>query len=810
MRAVFALISFSLVSFVGLAQTTGNIAGIVKGKDNAALPNATIRLLRSNDSAMVKTAIPQADGAFELESIKFGKYLVSISHVGHKTHYSAAITLSDAQPSHSLGEVSLQPSSSDLTEVTVSSKKPLLERKLDRVVMNVESMITAAGSSAFELLEKAPAVIIDQNDNISLKGKQGVIVMINGKPSGIAGRDLANYLRGLPASSIEKIEVITNPSAKYDAAGNAGILNIVIKKDARFGTNGTLTASAGHGRYGKTAEGISLNNRNKKINTFGSYNHTYRKFFSNLKLYRKFIENGILDGVYDQDNFIVMPFNTHIARFGMDYYANKKTTLGFVVNGLSNKFKTIGDNNTDVLDGAEQAVSNNFNTNRSADHWYNLSVNGNIRHVFDSTGKELTVDLDYARFGNSSDQNFTTKYYKLDGSTDLPTEMLAGDIDGKLTIRSIKADYVHPLKKQLKLEAGFKLSYVNADNDLAYYNTSSGTPVFDPNQSNHFIYDENINAAYLNVSKEWKKVNIMVGLRTEQTNIKGNQLATSEKFDSSYIKLFPSAFINYTASPKHTLGLSVSRRLDRPTYRQLNPFKFFINNSTYSEGNPYLQPQFTYSFEASHTYKSIITTTLSYSVTNNNITEVIFPAPNLNKITIQTNRNLARFQSYGIDISAQLKPAKWWNSVNSVNTFYGHYTGNFANTNLQNGTVSVNINSNNSFVIGKEGWVAEATAAYNSPVLYGYMKIKSSGQLNLGVQKSILDKKGSLKFNVNDVFRTAVGRATINFRDYIETFTVVRETRVATLAFTYRFGSNKVAQARRRTSGVEDEKRRAN
>jgi len=795
------------VTVWGQAVATGKISVKITDENKGPLPGVNVTLLKAKDSSIVKIAITEMDGTAVFENVKPGSYLVSAEHTAYQKYLSGAIVIDENNSTVNVDDIALLKKTGQLKEVTVTAQKPFIERQLDKTIVNVEGSIVSAGSTVMEVLERSPGVVVDRNDNISLKGKQGVIIMINGKPSGIAGTDLANYLRGLPSSTISKIEIITNPSAKYDAAGNAGIINIIMKKDQRMGTNGTVTASYGQGTYPKAGAGFTFNHRNSKLNIFGNYNYAYRENYNDLTLHREFLANNIVQAAYDQHNYIDFIFKAHIYRVGMDYEMSKKTTLGVVVNGIENKFDSYLSAFTNVLNGQQQKQSYNHNYGSTLDTLHNIAANINLKHTFDTTGRELTVDLDYARYHNTDGQGFTTDYFNNDGSNAAPHNILTGNVLGNLTISSIKADYVNPLQHNAKFETGFKSSVVNADNDLKYYDASSGTPVYDANQSNHFIYKENINAAYINVSKEFKKFSVQVGLRAEQTNISGNQVTTGQKFDSSYLKLFPSAFINYTASPNNSFSLSVSRRLDRPNYRQLNPFRFYINNTTYSEGNPYLQPQFTYSFELGYTYKQI-SFTASYSTTVNEILEVLIPSSTQDKIILETNRNLARFDYYGITISAPIKITKWWNSINNSNIYYGLYKGNLANTNLHNGKPTFDINSTNTFTIG-DGFTAELNGSYQYRNLYGYMDVKSYGLLSAGLQKTILKGKGTLKLNMTDIFHPA-SKATVTYRDYVESYAVWRDSRAATLSFTYRFGSNKIKAARRMTGGAEDEKRRAN
>lgn len=784
------------------------LTGQVSDDTGKAIEFANVTLHRAADSVFVKGEITDNQGQFRFENLKFGHFFVRITQIGYQRFSSPVFVLNAENSAINLRRIQLRQDEKTLNEVTIRTTKPFIERQLDKIVVNVENSIVSAGSTALEVLERSPGVVIDQNDNLSLKGKQGVIVMINGKPSVISNQDLANYLRGLPANTLEKIEIIANPSAKYDAAGSAGILNLVMKKDQSLGTNGSVSLSYGQGVYAKTSEGLTFNHRNKKVNIFGNYNYAYRKGFSHLILDRNFYKNGVLEGVFDQDNFIKFPFNTHTARLGLDYNLTKKSIIGILVTGLDNRFESLGDTRTNVLNQNRAFVRYDFNINRSKDHWQNYATNLNFKHQFNDKGQELSVDADYVHYQNTSDQRFNTDFLDLSNQKVSPTYILLGDVAGQLDIKSVKADYTQPLKNKAKIEIGIKSSFVRADNDLKYFNASEGKPVLDPSQSNHFIYDENINAAYFNYAKEFKQLNFQLGLRTEQTHIKGNQLATQSKFDTTYTRLFPSVFISYKYSKMHQWGFSVSRRIGRPSYKQLNPFKFYINNSTYSEGNPYLQPQFTYSFEVTHTFKDQITTTFSYSKTTNNITEVIVPVEGQEKITVQTNRNLTEFEFWGINISAPIQVTKWWNSTNNINTYYGQYKGFTANTPLKNGNFNININSNNNFVLGKKGYVAELNAVYRAREIYGFMDVLPTGQLSVGIQKTFWQRKGTLKLNATDIFYTSLGRATVTFKDYVEKFRVNRDTRVATLSFSYRFGNNKVSASRRRSTGVEEEKQR--
>jgi hypothetical protein len=631
--------------------------------------------------------------------------------------------------------------------------------------------------------------------------------MIDGKITPMAGADLVNFLRGLPSNSIERIDIITNPSAKYDAAGNSGIIDIRMKKDLRLGANGTLTAGYGQGVYPKANAGSTFNYRNKKINLFGNYNYAYRLGMNHLFLKRDFYENGHFIGAYDQDNFMKFPVKNHTARFGADFFPNKKTIWGFVVNSSFTNIDQTNTNQSLVIDDAKQPESK-FTTNaREKRRFKNFVSNINFKHTFDSTGKEITADADYGVFNSLNLSNFITGFYSLNNSPLRDEYKLDGDQGGKISLFTVKADYTHPLKNGAKLEAGFKTSFVETDNDVVFYDISNGAPEYDSSKSNHFIYKENNHALYVNFSKEFKKWSLMAGLRAEQTNIEGDQLASNLDFDSSYLQIFPSVFLNYKVSAEKTIGISISRRIDRPNYSQLNPFKFFLDPSTYSSGNPGLRPQLTWSYELSYTLKQL-NFTLGYSHTKQNFTVVIRPSENEDKVTVQIPVNLATYDYYGLTVSAPFRFTKWWNSINNLNVFYGHYNGNLANTQLDNGTPAVNVSTNNTFTL-KKGWTTELSASVNSGGQYGFMIMDPQWQLSAGVQKNIMKNKGTIRFNITDIFWTGLPRAVVEFSNYIEHWHAQRETRVANLSFTYRFGRNTVAAARRRTTASEEERRRA-
>ncbi len=817
MKQIISVSLFMLLGKILFAQqfAGGKITATILNDKKSSIENASALLLKANDSSIFKTAISDKNGLVEFDHLPAGNYLVRVSSVGYEEKYTTAFNISETQASIKAPDVSLSAKNiTNLKEVTVTGKKPFIQKLSDRIVVNVENSIINAGSSAMDVLERSPGVNIDQNDVISLRGKQGVVIMVDGKPSAMTGADLANYLRGLPSAAIDRIDIITNPSAKYDAAGNSGIIDIHMKKDQRLGVNGTFNTGYGQGIYSKTNTGTTFNYRNKKINIFGNYNYSYRIGLNHLFLDRNFYENGIYQGGDLKDNYSKSPFSSHTSRLGMDFFPSKKTIIGFVVNGNFNHYTRKANNSSIIINEQKEEAStfHSFATNN--DHGKNIAANVNLKHSFDSTGKEFTVDLDYGVYRSASLTRNASSYYELDGSSQQPDYILDGDQDGRLTFKTAKADYVHPLKKRAKWETGVKTSFVSSDNDAKFLDMSSGIPVNDVNKTNHFIYHENNNAAYLNFSKEFKKFDFQVGLRGEQTNIETEQKIGDKKFDSSYFQLFPSAFFNYEIKQDHKIGISVSRRIDRPGYSSLNPFLFLIDPTTYATGRPGLLPQLTWSYELSYTLKNFnFAFNYSHTKDNQNITlarfKEVFPnIPSADNVTVQVPINLASSDYYGLSISAPIRISKWWNMLNNADIYYQKFNGNFSGTKLNRGKPSADIRTNNSFTF-KKGWSAELNATLNTGGQDGFMVADPQWSLSAGVQKLILKNKGTIRFNISDIFWTNLPKAVITYDNYIERWHAERETRVANLTFSYRFGNNKVQAARRRATGSEEERQRA-
>ena len=806
---VFLLSVFGLVS-IGQSPKKIKLTGQVSANQHPA-EAATVSLLSSKDSALVKLAFTDKSGIFEMDQISESQYLLSVELVGFKKYYSEKFRVTTPNTVITLPSILLtEVLSAKLDAVTVVSKKPFIEQKADRMVVNVEASPTSAGSSAMDMLEKLPGVTIDKDGNISLKGKQGVMVMIDNKPTYLSAAELANYLRGLPASALDQIELMTNPSAKYEAAGNSGIINIKTKKNKAGGLNGSLSLTHTQGVYPKPGGSINLNYRTGKLNLFlnGGYNRWEN--FNELNIDRHYYngDGKTVNAIFSQVSNMHRVSPESNLKLGMDYYLNKKTTLGFVASGFINNEKQESVSNILLKNASNEIDSMVHSPSTTNNTWKNGSVNINLRHQFDSTGRELTADADFIRYNSSNNQYFTNITSYPNSQQQIQT-ILSGNLPSDINIYSFKSDYSHPLKHELKLEAGIKTSYISTDNNAGYFNVINGIPEADTAKTNHFLYHENINAAYINLNKQFKKWSIQAGLRLENTNYSGHQLGNGytvvnkdSSFKRSYTNLFPTVYVSYQLNKKNTLSANYGRRIDRPAYDALNPFLFFLDNYTYQAGSPYLKPQFTQNIELSHTYNNFLTTTLNYSYTTDFFSQIF---EQKNYATIFRNGNIGKRVNGGIAVSAQIPATKWWTAILYTNYNYNTFQGvlNGEALHVSSGTFLANINNQFKF---KHGWSAELSGWYRSSGLEGQIRVNPMGKLSAAFAKQLFKDKANIKLGIRDLFYTGGNSGTIQFQQTSASFHSMWDSRQVSLSFTWRFGKPlKGAQPRRETGGAGDE-----
>jgi hypothetical protein len=810
MKQLFSLLTLvTLFSFAAQAQKAGRVSGTVKDGAQKTVASATIALLAAKDSSTIKLAVASKEGSFVIDGLADGRYLVSVSAVGHQKAFSPQFEISPSKTEIQLAAVQLVPLSKAMGEVTVVARKPLVEQKIDRTVVNVDASPTNVGSSAMEVLEKSPGLSVDKDGNISLKGKAGVMVMVDGRPTQLGGQDLANLLRSMNATDIDQIEIMTNPPAKFDAAGNAGVINIKTKKNRMMGYNGTISLNYGQGIVPKINEGLNFNYRQGKWNLFTNLSHGYRENRQHLEIQRNFINESTKAVVsrFDQDAHMRGSRSSYSGKLGADYFASKNTTLGVVVSGFSNPSKFQNNNFTSIYNPNRVLTSQTRALSLQDETWKNFSTNLNFRQVLDTTGKELTADVDYITYDANSDQSLSNYYFGSNDEYLQKGDTLYGRLPQKIDIYSGRVDYTMPLKGGARFEAGVKSSFVKTDANAIYDTVHNAAIIRDRNRSNHFIYEENINAAYVNLSGPLgKKWNGQLGLRLENTVAKGAQLTTNETFKRNYTQLFPTAFLQYKADEKNSFVLNYGRRIRRPNYESLNPFIEFLDRYTYQQGNPNLRPQFSHNIELSHSFKGFLTTTLNYTQTNDIIQQVL----EQNEATSETfvkQSNLANQRQFGISISANKSINKWWTNSIYVNVFNNQFEGVVSNELVKfNGTMLM-LNGTQQFKLGKTS-TAEVSGWFRTAGIESVFQSAAVGGLNLGFSQQILKDKGTIRFNVRDVLYSQRFRATAKYGTVDAIINERGDSRVATIGFTYRFSKGKVGNVKRRASSANDEQNR--
>ena len=815
MKMLF-LIWAMLCGLVVYGKDSRQLTGIISDEKGEALSFANVFLYRSADSSLYKAAAADVEGKFRIEELEENRYYLKISAVGYADFFSPAFVINGQNNHVAFDGIVLQPSAQLLNAVQVAAKKPFIEQQIDKMVVNVENSISGSGSTALEVLEKVPGIIVDrQNDQIRIRNKSGVVVMIDGKINYMSSEALSQYLNNLPSDQIESIEVITNPSSKYDAAGNSGIINIRLKKNKSHGTNGTLSVSGGSGILAHSTPdlyrgsgNLSLNHRNKKWNLFGNANVGRNRFYSDNTIFRTTAFENVVSE-FDQYAQRAGGGMFYSLRGGADYFLNDRTTVG--VQGDYNLWRgsmtSDGRSNIRETRGGEVVESYLLPTSdRSMDN-QNFSANLSLRHKFNREGKEMSFDGDYSGFRSGASQRFLNTYYSMLTLPDSTTRQRM-DQPSTIDIYSGKLDFVLPTAHKMKYEFGAKSSYVTTDNDFTFENFVDGTWANDAGKTNHFKYTEMVNALYVNTGYKWEKWAVQGGLRLEHTYSDGHSITSSERNKRNYLNLFPTLFVNQTINEENSIRYSYSKRIDRPNYEQLNPFLFFLDPYTYEVGNPFLQPQFTDSYEVTYTLKNTYSLALAYADTRGMIFQVL-EQNDETRSTYQTNRNLKGMQNYAVNLSVPVNPFRWWSMQNNFSVYYNHYKdADLAGASLNAGRVAYNFYTGNTFTL-KNNWSGELSIWYNSPSLYGIIEmVKPQYAVNAGIQKSFLNKKARLKLSVSDIFLTSFFAGRINYSNMnLELDNRWNARRVA-LTFTYNFGNQNV-KSLRRNSGNDEFKRRA-
>jgi hypothetical protein len=698
-----------------------------------------------------------------------------------------------------------------LSEVNVIGRKKLIERKIDRSVINVAGMITAAGTDAMDLLSRLPGLRSNDDGNFNLMGK-GATIYVDGKPTYLSGSDLAAYLRSFPADLLDKIELMPNPPAKYDAAGNGGIINIITKRNKQAGYNASVAANAGFGVYRKLNGSINMNYRVKKLNLFAMVAAGSPKDFENAVATRRFLKpDGSVSSILEQEGETIITRRNANLKLGADYYLNKKTTIGMIWNAGKNTVAENGDNTNLMLNSLGQVDSSIYSANNVNSKLKNSLINFNLVHQFDSVGTELGLDFDYGNYHTKADQLFTNRTFSAQNIL-LNNERIRGVLPRQIDIYSAKADYSKPLANGIKLNTGIKISKVDTRNEASYFKGDLDAEKADFNRTNSFNYNETISAAYVEGYKEFKNFGVKAGFRAEQTRASGHQfgnaLVADSSFNRRYLSIFPTLFLSFKpdSTNDNQFYFNYGRRINRPAYDKLNPFLSLVQRYNQVSGNAFLNPDFSKNFEFTHTFKDKLNTILYYSTLFNISGPVIRP---VGDVYVKRPENTGNVQITGAMITYNQDIFKCWNTDISVNPERVHMNLLLAGKRVDTTFVAFSLNWFNRFTISKT-CSAEMVVNWGGPSFDGQNASKGTAALRAGIKKQLLNGNASIGLSGGDLFYTAISRGRVlNVAGSDAVYRNRRDTRSIILSISYKISKNAKDNKRfRDRNGARDEQNR--
>ncbi|MCL6524553.1 MAG: TonB-dependent receptor [Thermoflavifilum sp.] len=782
--------------------------------DTALHPQAfaTVRVFRLSDSALVDGAITDSLGRFQTSIPQPGDYwlvasLIGMPPRGRQVHVLPSQTRTD------LGDVVLTPASHVLATVQINATKPFIEQQPGKVVMNIANSPAATGSDVLDILQKAPGVMVDQDGNISLKGKSGVTVLINGRPTHLSGTQLAQLLKSLRAETIDKIEVISNPSVKYDAEGGAGIIDIRLKKNTQEGINGTANIGYQQGHYGAGYGGVDVYYVHHKLQTFAGYQLYDGTNYNRLNLIRDFYSSDAkttLASHVQQQSLMVFQAVNHQFKAGFDYDLNDQQSIGMMINGYAGQER----------DRSHGPIAFRHNLYSEPDslvvpqthmngHWNNVAYNLHYSLKIDTSGQELKLEFNHAPYRSNTDQDDQTQYTLANGQPLHDPLHRKGKLSSSIQIQSAQADYTLPIHHQMQLEAGAKYSHVKSDNQVAYelYHIPDQQWITDSNTTNHFVYIENIMAGYALFSRTLgPRWNLQVGLRVEHTHTLAHQIIQDSLIKRDYTDFFPNIMIKKDFGDQHSLSFVYNRRIDRPDYQSLNPFIFYIDQYTYEVGNPFLQPQLTDAIEMGYSWKQQYNLSINYSHTRDVMMEYVI-IDSATKAGYQTTGNLAKSNQLSLNGTVPIRITQWWTTSNFFSIFYQHYQGQLTTLQLNNGKLAWTINTSQQIQLPAQ-IKAELTAFFRSPMQYGVYNLRSLYRIDLAFQKNILHNKGTIKLYANDIFHTQRPNITISYQQVNAYIRNSWNSQRIGINFSYRFGNQQIKVKAPKASGIEEEQNR--
>ena len=785
MKSLILVLGVVFSAFLGFAQT-GGIGGKVVDKDNEAMPYASLYLIKFSDSSQVLGSVTSLDGQFILDKLAYNTYLLRITVIGYADKW-IKVELSADKPFASLGTLKMLENGKSLKEVQIDGERKLLESSIDKKTFQVDKSIISQSGSAVDALQQLPNVTMDENGNMQLRGSEGILILINGKPTGITGANLQTILNQIPANTIEKIEVITNPSSKYDAEGANGIINIILKRNKNVGINGNVNAQAGTRDKYNLGAGLSYNKG--KIGLSATYGLRRNQMWWEGYLHRQVITPDT-SYYFNTDNNGTMKSLSHAVSLNADYYLNKYNTFSITGSG------TFGRNeNPEWIRYEESNVykqPNAFFTRHNDIHGQNrfYNVNGQYRKTFEKSKKEFSLSANFTDSKDTTTLNGLNYYTLLDY---LPFDSLAQIRQNRNKVYTnnalLQADYLLPFSKERKLELGLKTTYRSIDNEMriSKSNAPSESYVLDSSISNRFFYSEMINAGYFNFSGIFKDIGYQVGSRIEQTVADGELKYTKVPVGYNRLDFFPSLYLVKKVKKAHEWKINYTRRIERPSSGQLNPFSDLSDPRNIRRGNPDLEPQFINSYELEYTFtnKKIMTNPgFYYKQTNNLIWRYMTLEEGVNYVSFE---NIGNSYNLGLDWVTTFTPTKWLNSLTSINVYSNRLKGQVGTYKFDNSNIMANIKQTLTFKIPKLADV-QFSYLYRSPFLTPQGKSIPMQWLDMGVTVPVLKTKGTLTLSLSDIFNTRQFGMDIELPNIEQSFLRKMESRILYFGFNYRFG----------------------
>lgn len=789
-------------SFAESVSQDTDIKGKVIDQDNRPVKAASVYLMSVADDALVKSAVTDESGNYVILKAPKGRYYIAASSVGYNKERTADFDLGDRVIT--MEHIKLTASSEQIEAVTVERQVPLVQNVNGKLVLNVENSTVAAGNNALEIVKRAPGVSVDKDDNLQLMGQQGVTVTIDGRQTYMTGEQLATFLKSTDGSQIKSVEVSTSRSAKDDAEGAVGTINIVLKKNRMEGFNGSFLASAGHGKYFRGNSSLSLNYKKGNTTLFGSYAYTDEKKEHDLAL-RRIIGNGDQSTVFDQTTQLTEPEKNHNYRVGIEQKTSDRNTVAVQFTGNNN------DGDSDNLSVSDIGVQFSpadtiLRSNTYGKSLFNrYSANLNNEFLIDTVGSKLTFDFDWSIFRTSNDIDYKYRTERPEGGLYYDEERERSSMPVDIDIYVTKLDYVKQFKKG-RLESGLKYSNVNSDNNLHFDRYLNDQWEEYKKRSNHFVYNEQIAAAYADYSRTVGKWDLKAGLRAEYTISDGHSITQDNRVKRDYLDLFPSANVSYNASEGHIFNLAYARKITRPNYRYLNPFRYYIDKLTFQEGNPYVKPQYTHGLTLNYTLMQMFNFTLGTDITNDAMVESMGQDSVTNETWI-TRDNLAKNTTSYLNINAPIQIGKVWTMNNNVTGIYMHFKGPIAGSYADVGSFFVQANSMHTFKINS-ALSAEVNLNGNTPFVYNVYKIHGRWNMDAGVNYTFADKRSSLKLAMTDVFRSNKNNISTNFHVFNSDIRQYNDSQSVRLTYTFKFGNLK-QQVRKRDIDSEESGRAA-